>query len=115
MNLLQTSVLSSLASGPRHGYGIVGDIEESTGGRVRSPVGSLYRILDALTRDGLIIEDRSEVVDGRNRRYYRLTPAGQASLLEAVAAMESVVATTRTRLAPRFGTATVATTIGGAR
>ncbi len=98
---MRTSILSSLAGGPRHGYAIVSDIEHSTGGRIRPPVGSLYRVLDALTRDGLIEEDRAEIVDGRHRRYYRLTPNGRTALIEALDTMESVAATARTRLASK--------------
>lgn len=109
---MRTSVLSSLASGPLHGYGIVGDIEESTGGRLRPPVGSLYRVLDALTRDGLIEEDRAEVVDGRYRRYCRLTPTGRTALVEAVDVMEAVAATARTRLASRRATPALGTNGG---
>jgi DNA-binding PadR family transcriptional regulator len=51
-----------------------------------------------LTRDGLIEEDRAEVVDGRNRRLHRLTPAGRNALVEALDAMEMVAATARARL-----------------
>nr|WP_276611555.1 helix-turn-helix transcriptional regulator [Cryptosporangium phraense] len=38
--------------------------------------GTLYGALDRLTDDGLVAHDHEEVVDGRLRRYYRLTDQG---------------------------------------
>ena len=66
-------VLTALAGGPRHGYGIVGEVEELSGGRVQLKIGSLYGVLDRLAVEGLIEADREEAHDGRLRRYYRLT------------------------------------------
>jgi DNA-binding PadR family transcriptional regulator len=78
-------ILTSLAAGSQHGYGIITDVAEISGGRVRLRAGTLYTALDRLRADGLIGLDREEVVDNRLRRYYRLTPAG-AQRLEAEAA-----------------------------
>ena len=49
-------------------------MREISGGRVRLRPGALYTALDRLRADELIGVDREEVVDGRLRRYYRLTP-----------------------------------------
>ena len=69
-------VLTALAAGSQHGYGILSDVAEISGGRVRLRAGTLYAALDRLRIDGLVEVDREEVVDSRLRRYYRLTPRG---------------------------------------
>src|ERR1019366_2497951 len=73
-------VLTALAGGPRHGYGIVGEVAELSGDRVRLKIGSLYGVLDRLAAEGLIEPDREEAHDGRLRRYYRLTRDGRGAL-----------------------------------
>src|SRR5215831_10171667 len=73
-------ILTALADGSQHGYGIMIDVQEISGGRVRLRAGTLYSALDRLRADELIGVDREEVVDGRLRRYYRLTPAGTRRL-----------------------------------
>ncbi|MFJ9864116.1 PadR family transcriptional regulator [Streptomyces sp. NPDC101165] len=73
-------VLTALADQPRHGYGILREVEELSDGEVQLRVGTLYGVLDRLTADGLIVLDREEVQQGRLRRYYRLTEDGVAAL-----------------------------------
>src|SRR5262252_6098228 len=73
-------VLTALAGGPRHGYGIVREVAELSHGRVRLKIGSLYGVLDRLATEGLIEADREEAHDGRLRRYYRLTRDGRGAL-----------------------------------
>jgi PadR family transcriptional regulator PadR len=75
-------VLTALVGEPRHGYGIVGEVDQLSGGRVRLKIGSLYGILDRLVSEGLVELDREEAYQGRLRRYYRITNAG----IEAVRA-----------------------------
>jgi PadR family transcriptional regulator PadR len=75
-------VLTALADGPRHGYGIVGEVAELSRGRVKLKIGSLYGVLERLSADGLIEPDREEAHDGRLRRYYRLTRDGRRALAE---------------------------------
>jgi PadR family transcriptional regulator PadR len=75
-------VLTALADGPRHGYGIVREVAELSEGRVHLKIGSLYGLLDRLAADKLIEPDREEAHDGRLRRYYRLTRDGRLSLAE---------------------------------
>jgi len=41
-------VLTALAGGPRHGYGIVGEVADRSQGRVNLKIGSLYGVLDRL-------------------------------------------------------------------
>lgn len=73
-------ILTALASGPQHGYSVLVDVERISEGRVRLRAGTLYAALDRLRTDELIEVDREEVVDGRLRRYYRLTPNGAQRL-----------------------------------
>ncbi|MEV0730103.1 helix-turn-helix transcriptional regulator [Polymorphospora sp. NPDC050346] len=73
-------ILTALAGGPMHGYGIIGEVAELSGGRLAMRPGTLYGALDRLTDEGLVAADREEVVDGRLRRYYRLTDAGGETL-----------------------------------
>jgi hypothetical protein len=58
-------VLTALISGPRHGYGLLKEIEEISAGRVRLRTSTLYASLDRLARSGLIEESSSQIVDGR--------------------------------------------------
>jgi DNA-binding PadR family transcriptional regulator len=73
-------ILTAMAAGSQHGYGIMTDVAQISGARVRLRAGTLYAALDRL-RDGQLIEvDREETVDSRLRRYYRLTPSGTRRL-----------------------------------
>ena len=73
-------ILTALAEGSQHGYGIITDVQEISDGRVRLRAGTLYTALERL-REGRMVEvDREEIVDGRLRRYYRLTATGQERL-----------------------------------
>ncbi len=78
-------ILAALAPQPLHGYAIIGEVADLSGGRLALRPGTLYGALDRLADEGLLESDREEVVDGRMRRYYRLTDAG-AALLEREAA-----------------------------
>jgi DNA-binding PadR family transcriptional regulator len=77
--------LAALLDGPLHGYAIAKQAESVSDGRVRLTAGTLYSALDRLLGEGLVAVDGEEVVDGRARRYYRLTPSGRGAL-EAEAA-----------------------------
>src|SRR5688572_22074119 len=75
-------ILLALADGHSHGYGIMQDVEQFTGGELRLGPGTLYRSIQRMLVDGLIEEltialhDES---DDDRRRYYRLTPKGLAT------------------------------------
>jgi PadR family transcriptional regulator, regulatory protein PadR len=73
-------VLTALAREPMHGYGIVGEVAEISGDRVKLKVGTLYGVLDRLVAEGLVAPDRDEVHNGRLRHYYRITDAGRGEL-----------------------------------
>jgi DNA-binding PadR family transcriptional regulator len=74
-------ILMALAAGDRHGYAILQDVAERTGGELRLGPGTLYRSLQRMLEQGLIVEsgDRPDPEDDdERRRYYRLTPFGDA-------------------------------------
>jgi len=87
-------ILLSLADDDRHGYAIIGDIRERTGGGMRLTASTLYAALKRLLDQGWIeeIDAPASATDAR-RRYYRLTRAGrdagraEAARLDALAAM----------------------------
>ena len=75
-------VLATLAEGKRHGYAIIQGVELLSEGEVELKAGTLYAMLDRLTFDNVIESVGEEVVEGRLRRYYQLTSAGTALLVE---------------------------------
>jgi DNA-binding PadR family transcriptional regulator len=94
-------VLTALAAGPQHGYGVLLDVEEISGGRVRLRAGTLYTALDRLCGDGWVAVDREEVVGGRLRRYYRLTDAGATRLAAEVTRLRAHTRAAEQRLRAR--------------
>lgn len=77
-------ILTALAACAQHGYGIMTDVTNISGGRVKLRAGTLYAALDRLADEGLVEVDREEIVDARLRRYYRLTPPGARRLAAEV-------------------------------
>lgn len=73
-------ILTALAAGKRHGYAVLGDVEQLSGGSVTLRVTTLYASLDRLERDGRIRSAGEEVVDGRARRYYEILDLGRDEL-----------------------------------
>jgi DNA-binding PadR family transcriptional regulator len=74
-------ILIALAAEDRHGYGIIQDVEERTDGEIRLSAGTLYRSIQRLLQQGLIVETTSRPApefDDERRRYYRLTAFGTA-------------------------------------
>src|SRR5262245_36728977 len=88
----QFHILLALADGDRHGYGILLDIADRTGGRMRLGTGTLYTAIAGLVDDELMTEappPRRERDD--RRRFYRLTPLGRRVLRAETARLESLV------------------------
>lgn len=94
-------ILAALAPAPLHGYGILRAVERLSGGRVRLRAGTLYTALDRLVGEGALVVDGEEVVEGRLRRYYRLTDAGLDVLRRGVDDLEANAAAARDQLARR--------------
>jgi len=73
-------ILLSLAEEDLHGYGIMRQVAEQTGGRMRLGPGTLYSSIQSLLEENFIeeLESREDAELGRERRrYYRLTSAGR--------------------------------------
>jgi DNA-binding PadR family transcriptional regulator len=100
-------VLVSLADRDRHGYAIMQDIADRTGGRVRLSPSTLYRVVSRLLESGLIeevVERPDPAHDDERRRYYRLTPNGRAVARAEARRLERLLADARvTGLLPRRG------------
>ncbi|WP_460364419.1 PadR family transcriptional regulator [Actinocorallia lasiicapitis] len=94
-------ILLALVAGPLYGYGIIAAVRELSDERVRLGPGTLYSALDRLSGEGLIALDHEEVVDGRFRRYYRLTPPGGDAVTAETERLTALAERARTRLAPR--------------
>ena len=93
-------VLAALLDGPLHGYAISARASELSDGDVRLTAGTLYGALDRMAARGLVEIDGEETVDGRLRRYYRLTDGGRDAVLQEadrLAAAARVVQVRRTR------------------
>lgn len=84
-------ILTSLVDGPRHGYAVLEEVQKLSRRAVELKVATLYAALDRLTKEGLIAHDHDEVVEGRTRRYFRLTDAGDARLRAEVERMQQAV------------------------
>ncbi|WP_428964344.1 PadR family transcriptional regulator [Micromonospora fluostatini] len=107
-------ILTALAREPMHGYGIIGEVAALSEGRLALRPGTLYGALDRLTDAGLIDVDREEVVDGRLRRYYRLTDTGHTTLAAETERLRRNVEAARRRLRDRAAADTAPHRAGGA-
>lgn len=97
-------ILTTLAAGDRHGYGIRQDVLELTEGEVEIEAGNLYRHIRALEDEGLVTDAPAPRNETDERRiYYRLTPAGRKSLAAEMLRLRNLV-----RLAERHGILTPA-------
>jgi DNA-binding PadR family transcriptional regulator len=76
-------ILLSLAGQEQHGYGIMQEVLERTGGKIRLWPATLYGSLKRLIEEGLIAESEERPapeLDDARRRYYRLTSLGREIL-----------------------------------
>jgi DNA-binding PadR family transcriptional regulator len=74
-------ILLSLAVEDRHGYAIIQDVATRTGGAVKLSAGTLYRSIQRMLEQDLLEELRTRPApedDDERRRYYRITPFGEA-------------------------------------
>jgi len=88
-------VLVALADGQTHGYQILKDVEQLTGGSVRLSTGTLYGIIKRLLGDGLIRESGSPSKDDERRRSCGLTAFGRDVARAEAARLESTLAIAR--------------------
>ena len=85
-------ILASLASGPRHGYAMILDIEEFSGTRLEP--GTLYGAIARLERRGWIAPLQAQ----DRRRPYVLTAAGAQALREQLPTLQRIASTGLRRL-----------------
>ena len=74
-------ILMALAIEDLHGYAMIQEVSRRTNGKLRLGAGTLYRSLQRMLEQGLILEtgDRPDPEsDDERRRYYRITPFGEA-------------------------------------
>lgn len=92
------NVLLALADGERHGYGIMLEVRERTGGKVRLGPGTLYGAIKRLKEGGVIAESGERPdpkLDDERRRYYRLTGFGNEVLAAEVERLDGLVRAAR--------------------
>ncbi|MFF1876306.1 PadR family transcriptional regulator [Leifsonia sp. NPDC058230] len=92
-------ILTALSTGRRHGYALIHEVQQLSHGRVDLKVATLYAALDRLSRQDLVVPDGDEVIDGRFRRFFRLSPAGRSALTAEIERMEQNARDARARLA----------------
>lgn len=74
-------ILLALAGDDRHGYAIIQDIAARTGGAMTVGPGTLYRSIQRMLDQGLVVETQDRPapdLDDERRRYYRLSDFGRA-------------------------------------
>lgn len=91
-------ILTVLAQGRRHGYDIMREAGALSQGSVALKATSLYAALERLEGEGLVAVDGEEIVDGRARRYYRLTDEGADALEDEIRVLETRAAIARARM-----------------
>jgi DNA-binding PadR family transcriptional regulator len=90
----QFHILLALTEDHRHGYAILRDVEQRTGGALRLGTGTLYTALARLDALGLVEEASrrpAAAKDDERRRYYQLTSAGRAVLAAETERLETLV------------------------
>lgn len=89
-------ILMALADDDRHGYGIIQEVLARTSGDVRLSPGTLYRSIQRMLDDDLIVELRDRErpapdLDDERRRYYRITKFGTAVAREEANRLSDLV------------------------
>ena len=94
-------ILMAVADEDRHGYGIIQDVSASTNGELKLSAGTLYRSIQRMLEQGLLIETRDRPApedDDERRRYYRITAFGRKVAMAEANRLTQVV-----RLARKSG------------
>ena len=97
LNATAFYILVSLSSRDRHGYDILKDVAQITGGRIELGPAVLYTNLKRMLDAGLIVEVDGPPGGDERRRYYRLTGDGRAALAAETLRMEQAVKVARSR------------------
>jgi len=84
-------ILMALADDDRHGYAIIQDVAARTGGALKLSAGTLYRTIQRLLEQGLIVETRERPApedDDERRRYYRISALGTGLIVGDIRPMQ---------------------------
>jgi len=87
-------ILMAVAEEDRHGYAIIQDVAARTDGELRLSAGTLYRSIQRMLEQGLILETSERPapdLDDERRRYYRMTPFGEAVARAELRRIEGLV------------------------
>ena len=97
-------ILLALAGEDLHGYAIIQEVAMRTDGALRLSAGTLYRSIQRMLEQGLIVETRDRPApedDDERRRYYRITPDGLAAAKDEARRLAQLVRMARAKgLAP---------------
>jgi DNA-binding PadR family transcriptional regulator len=85
-------ILLALTPEPLHGYAVIQSVADLSDGATALGAGTLYGNLDRLTGAGLVEPSGEEVVDGRLRRYYRITDDGRHAAEQETARLRDLAA-----------------------
>ena len=98
-------ILIALADGDRHGYAIIQDVAARTDGALTIQAGTLYRSIQRMLEQGLVVETLSRPAagdDDERRRYYHLTPFGRTVAKAEAGRLEQMIRLARASgLVPR--------------
>ena len=91
-------ILLALAEGDRHGWSLVRDVQQR-GGFARIMPGNFYRTLRGMLTDGLIEESprAAKTADEERRRYFTITPLGEAVARAEARRLELLVSEARSK------------------
>jgi len=95
-------IVLALNRGERHGYAIMGDVEELSDGIIKMGPGSLYGTIKKLVAAGIIEQTDARpdpALDDQRRKYYRLTALGEAVSAAEIQRLANLVERTQ-RSAP---------------
>lgn len=84
-------ILLAIVDEPRHGYGIIQEVEARTGGAVVLGSSTLYSAIKRIREWGWIDEVPAPAGADPRRRYYALTPAGAAAVREQADRLEALI------------------------
>jgi len=93
-------ILLALAEEDRHGYAIIQEVAMRTGGELKLSAGTLYRSIQRMLEQGLIVETRDRPApedDDERRRYYRITALGTATAKEEARRLTQLVRMARAK------------------
>src|SRR5688500_13556970 len=93
-------ILMSLIEEERHGYAVIQDVEARTAGALRLSAGTLYRSIQRMLEQGLIVESRrrpAAALDDERRRYYRITALGKTVASAEMGRLTQLVRLARAR------------------